>query len=107
MMPLAAAAAYVQPSSTSLSAGRSPPPASSHPITPRPQTSAVGFSGVIFSLATLESFLSPTPTRSVFGLFTVPTRIYPWALLLVLQLMPGISFLGHFSGLLIGIAYTR
>lgn len=45
--------------------------------------------------------------RSIFGLFTVPPRVYPWALLLVFQLlMPGVSFLGHLSGILAGYACT-
>ena len=68
---------------------------------------SVGFSGVIFSMAVLESFLSPIRTRSVFGCFEVPTKIYPWVLLVVLQIMmPNISFLGHLTGLLVGILYV-
>lgn len=40
--------------------------------------------------------------RSVFGLFSVPARLYPWALLLVWQLLvPQASFLGHLTGLLV------
>jgi hypothetical protein len=35
----------------------------------------------------------------------VPTWLYPWVLLLVLQFMlPGISFVGHVSGIIIGYA---
>ncbi|EJK46866.1 hypothetical protein THAOC_34449 [Thalassiosira oceanica] len=64
---------------------------------------AAGFSGVIFQLSVLESNLSPNRTRSVFGVFTVSSRMYPWALLVAIQLvMPHISFLGHLSGILIG-----
>ena len=37
-------------------------------------------------------------------MFNVPARIYPFVLLILLQvLIPGISFLGHLSGILIGI----
>lgn len=39
---------------------------------------AAGFSGVIFQLSVLESNLSPNRTRSVFGVFTVSSRMYPW-----------------------------
>ena len=49
------------------------------------QYSSVGFSGVLFSAAVMESFLTREPTRSVFGCFTVPTKLYPWVLLAVLQ----------------------
>ena len=35
-------------------------------------------------------------------------RLYPWALLGALQLMiPGISFIGHLSGILVGWLYTK
>ena len=64
---------------------------------------SVGFSGVIFQLSVIESSLSPHRSRSVFGVFTVSSRMYPWALLIVLQfIMPNISFLGHLSGILVG-----
>jgi len=63
---------------------------------------AVGFSGIIFHLSVLESQLHPGP-RSVFGFFSVPAFVYPWLLLLALQLiMPNLSFLGHLAGILNG-----
>lgn len=46
---------------------------------------SVGFSGVIFTLALIQSYRSTQPTRSVFGMVQVPTRIYPWVLLIVLS----------------------
>ena len=64
---------------------------------------SLGFSGVIFQLSVLESNLSPNRTRSVFGILKVSSRMYPWALLVVIQfVMPHISFLGHLSGILLG-----
>lgn len=40
-------------------------------------------------------------------MFNVPARIYPFVLLILLQvLIPGISFLGHLSGILIGIVIS-
>jgi hypothetical protein len=40
----------------------------------------------------------------VMGMFSVPSRVYPWVLLILIQLMlPHISFVGHLSGLLVGI----
>lgn len=68
----------------------------------------VGFSGVLFAMAVDEASLSPYPTRSVFGFFTVPTWLYPWVLMLVLQLfVPGISFLGHLSGCIVGMLHAK
>lgn len=46
---------------------------------------SVGFSGVIFTLALIDSYLSTQPTRSMFGFFQVPTRVYPWVLLVLLS----------------------
>eukprot|EP00581_Thalassiosira_minuscula_P018172 CAMPEP_0183715488 /NCGR_PEP_ID=MMETSP0737-20130205/9680_1 /TAXON_ID=385413 /ORGANISM="Thalassiosira miniscula, Strain CCMP1093" /LENGTH=266 /DNA_ID=CAMNT_0025944583 /DNA_START=261 /DNA_END=1061 /DNA_ORIENTATION=+ len=64
---------------------------------------SVGFSGVIFQLSVLESNLNPNRMRNVFGFFTVSSKMYPWALLVILQfIMPQISFLGHLSGILVG-----
>ena len=64
---------------------------------------SLGFSGVIFQLSVLEANISPNRTRSVFGVFQVSSKMYPWALLVVLQfVMPHISFLGHLSGILLG-----
>lgn len=58
-------------------------------------------------MAVDEASLSPLPTRSVFGLFSVPTRVYPWVLMLVLQfLLPNVSFVGHLAGILVGFAHT-
>ena len=70
-------------------------------------SSAVGFSGVLFAMAVDEVSLSPFPTRSVFGLFSVPTRLYPWVLMVLLQVvMPNVSFLGHLAGVLVGFVHT-
>ncbi|KAL3692717.1 hypothetical protein R1sor_006368 [Riccia sorocarpa] len=67
----------------------------------------IGFSGVIFALIVIETSLSGTQTRSIFGFFTVPAKLYPWALLFLFQLlMPSVSLLGHLSGILSGFAYT-
>ncbi|BFI29677.1 rhomboid-related protein 4 [Marchantia polymorpha subsp. ruderalis] len=67
----------------------------------------IGFSGVIFALIVIETSLSGTQNRSIFGFFTVPAKMYPWALLFLFQLlMPSVSLLGHLSGILSGFAYT-
>ncbi|KAL2635218.1 hypothetical protein R1flu_006697 [Riccia fluitans] len=67
----------------------------------------IGFSGVIFALIVIETSVSGTQTRSIFGFFTVPAKLYPWALLFLFQLlMPSVSLLGHLSGILSGFAYT-
>jgi hypothetical protein len=40
---------------------------------------------VLFTYALLESHLSPAHTRSVFGLFNVSSKVYPWILLVAIQ----------------------
>lgn len=68
---------------------------------------AIGFSGVIFSMIVIETSLSGVQSRSVFGLFNVPAKLYPWILLLLFQLlMTNVSLLGHLCGILSGFAYT-
>jgi len=63
---------------------------------------SLGFSAVLFHLATLEANVDVRPTRAVFGM-SVPTRFYPHALLLVIQIFfPHVSFLGHLSGIVVG-----
>ncbi|KAK9058738.1 hypothetical protein SSX86_023580 [Deinandra increscens subsp. villosa] len=68
---------------------------------------AIGFSGVLFSMIVIETSLSGVQSRSVFGLFNVPAKLYPWILLVLFQLiMTNISLLGHLCGILSGFAYT-
>jgi hypothetical protein len=43
---------------------------------------------VLFTLAALESHLSGAPTRSVMGMMTVPAKVYPWVLLVLIQVSP-------------------
>ncbi len=68
----------------------------------------VGFSGALFGMAAIESFLpSATPTRSFFGLCKVPTKAHPWILMACLQfLMPNVSLLGHLTGLVSGCLWA-
>lgn len=67
---------------------------------------AVGISGVLFALIVVQ--LKHAETVSFFGLFTLPARVYPFFLLVVLSLLsPGLSFLGHLSGIAVGYALTH
>ncbi|KAL9242535.1 hypothetical protein vseg_016526 [Gypsophila vaccaria] len=81
-----------------------------NPIHPYPDlmiSCSIGFSGILFSMIVMETSLSGIQSRSVFGLFNVPTKWYPWILLVVFQLlMTNVSFLGHLCGILSGFAYT-
>lgn len=69
-------------------------------------SSSCGLSGVIFGLIVIDTYLTSQTMRYVF-LFAVPSYIYPWALLGFIQLLvPGVSFMGHLSGMLVGYLYV-
>jgi membrane associated rhomboid family serine protease len=70
---------------------------------------SIGFSGVLFALLVLiVDAQGPGATQSLFGVVRLPARLYPWALLALLQvIMPHISFVGHLSGILAGHAALR
>lgn len=75
---------------------------------PYPLTSecAVGFSGVLFALKVVLNSNSPNLTN-VYGVL-VPARFAAWAELILIQMfVPGVSFLGHLSGIFAGILYLR
>ncbi|KAM8953148.1 rhomboid-related protein 4 [Pelodytes ibericus] len=68
---------------------------------------AVGFSGVLFSLKVLNNHYHPGGTTNVFG-FLVPNKISCWVELVVIHILsPGTSFVGHLSGILVGLLYTK
>ncbi|KAG8232272.1 hypothetical protein J437_LFUL011759 [Ladona fulva] len=75
------------------------------------KTCAIGFSGVLFTLKTLTSSrdaeLNENGRQSFMGGYVrVPLRYAAWAeLILIHILVPGSSFLGHLSGILVGMAY--
>ena len=69
---------------------------------------AVGFSGVIFALIVVDTQYSRINQRDVFGLFSVNAFVYPFALIAVVQfLAPQSSIVGHLSGVIVGILYTK
>lgn len=52
---------------------------------PQMNTGGVGFSGVLFTFALLESYHTTEVTRSIFGIINVPAKMYPFILLVALQ----------------------
>jgi hypothetical protein len=62
---------------------------------------------VIFGLCVVEIYKSGGTTRSLYGIIEVPSKYYPWILLVVLQfIIPNVSFMGHLSGIVIGTLQT-
>ncbi|KAM4771927.1 rhomboid-related protein 4 [Rhinophrynus dorsalis] len=68
---------------------------------------AVGFSGVLFALKVLNNHYHPGGSSNVFGL-RVPNKYSCWAELVAIHILsPGTSFVGHLSGILVGLLYTQ
>uniref|UniRef100_A0A8C5PAJ3 Rhomboid domain containing 1 n=1 Tax=Leptobrachium leishanense TaxID=445787 RepID=A0A8C5PAJ3_9ANUR len=68
---------------------------------------AVGFSGVLFALKVLNNHYHPGGSTNVFG-FQIPNKYSCWVELVVIHLLsPGTSFIGHLSGILVGLLYTH
>ncbi|EFC39255.1 predicted protein [Naegleria gruberi] len=68
---------------------------------------SIGFSGVIFSYLTIASTDTSQTTNSLFGMISVPSKYYPWILLLVTSfLFPSSSFVGHLFGIISGYIFV-
>lgn len=71
------------------------------------QSCAVGFSGVLFALKVVTTHLQPPGMTMVLGFIPVPLRLACWAeLVLISVLFPNVSFVGHLSGILVGLAWV-
>lgn len=72
---------------------------------------AVGYSGVLFAFLIVEvclAHLRGETHRSLMGRCQIPILFYPAVLLLLISLvMQNVSFLGHVSGILVGVLYVR
>lgn len=67
---------------------------------------AVGFSGVLFGLKVLVNHYFPGGTTYLMGI-PVSNRYASWAELVLIHVTsPGTSFIGHLSGILVGLLYT-
>jgi len=67
---------------------------------------SAGFSGVLFAMKVVLNSQSDDYTN-VYGVL-VPARYAAWAELILIQMfVPGVSFLGHLSGILAGLVYLR
>ncbi|KAJ8280553.1 hypothetical protein GJAV_G00056190 [Gymnothorax javanicus] len=68
---------------------------------------AVGFSGVLFGLKVVNNYYNPGGVTQILG-FSVTNRYACWAELILIHVMsPGTSFVGHLSGILVGLLYTK
>lgn len=69
-------------------------------------TCAVGFSGVLFALKVLNNHYHPGGVTYAMGI-PLPNRYASWVELVLIHLTaPGTSFVGHLSGILVGLLYT-
>ncbi|CAL9684423.1 unnamed protein product [Knipowitschia caucasica] len=67
---------------------------------------AVGFSGVLFGLKVLVNHYFPGSVSYVMGI-PISSRYASWAELVLIHITsPGTSFIGHLSGILVGLLYT-
>ncbi|XP_051963000.1 rhomboid-related protein 4 [Xyrauchen texanus] len=67
---------------------------------------AVGFSGVLFGLKVVNNHYYPGGVTYIMGL-SVASRYACWVELILIHIMnPGTSFVGHLSGILVGLLYT-
>lgn len=68
---------------------------------------SLGFSGILFTLVAIDCFKSDwSEIIAIFGFLNIPKKIYPWILLVLIQLMiTNVSFLGHLTGILVGYIY--
>ncbi|PRP73882.1 hypothetical protein PROFUN_16476 [Planoprotostelium fungivorum] len=68
---------------------------------------SIGFSGILFAILTVICNNRQQETTSFFGFFSVPSKWFPWLILLFIELLsPGTSFVGHLSGILVGLLYV-
>ncbi len=64
--------------------------------------------GVIFALKVLCNHYFPHEDNWIMGWFVVPSRLACWAeLALISILVPNSSFIGHLSGIFVGLAYVN
>jgi len=69
---------------------------------------AIGFSGVLFAMKVLTTYIEPPSTTLLLGFIPIPSKWACWAELVVIQvLVPHTSFTGHLAGILVGVCFTR
>ncbi|XP_039254980.1 rhomboid-related protein 4-like [Styela clava] len=69
---------------------------------------AIGFSGVVFAVKVVTTYMAPTGTERLMGFIPVNSRYACWFELVLIQLIvPNASFTGHLAGILVGLAYVK
>ncbi|KAK5584307.1 hypothetical protein RB653_005915 [Dictyostelium firmibasis] len=67
----------------------------------------LGFSGILFALIYIESDSSGREVF-LFNAVKIPSKLYPWAMLILIHIfVQGSSLIGHLSGIISGILYIK
>ncbi|XP_029658011.1 rhomboid-related protein 4 [Octopus sinensis] len=70
-------------------------------------TCAVGFSAVIFAIKVVLNYMNPQEQHA-YGGFLIPYKYIHWLEVVMIQLIvPQASFLGHISGIIVGLIYCK
>lgn len=67
----------------------------------------IGPFGFLIAFSCIDAYITEQKYRSVFGVFHVPTKFYPYIMIVCCHIaLPNASYLSSISGLIVGTAYS-